>query len=431
MLRVTPGLLFGFLGVTLAACDGGSDPSSAQDAKVDFSAARQHITGFGASSAWASGNLSDTLADQFFSVENGIGLSLLRMRIAPEGKSGELETARKAIARGARVWAAPWSPPGEWKTSGDARNGGSLLPAHRRDWAERLAAFVKSAADEGVPLSMLSAQNEPGYVASWETCEWKAEELTAFVRDELGPALERAGLDIPILAPETQDWGKFRLFADSLLEDAGARAFLGAVATHSYGGRAFAYDTPGQHGLELWQTEIGDPLPNQPPDPGMASALRVAELVHEHLVVASVNAWHFWWIMPSGQDNDNQALMTSNGADGTITRRAFALGNFSKFVRPGFVRVETVDRPQSGVTITAFRDPTTKEYAIVATNSRDVELAQRFVITGSTLATAVPWETSSEFALERQAQIPLEADGFTYLLPPASVTTFAGALGDP
>src|SRR5262245_26351076 len=102
-------------------------PEPPPPAQLDLAVTYQHIDGFGASSAWTANSLSDAAADQFFSVDTGIGLSLLRIQIKPEGNTLELATAQKAVARGAKVWAAPWSPPGEWKDNGSAKNGGSLL----------------------------------------------------------------------------------------------------------------------------------------------------------------------------------------------------------------------------------------------------------------------------------------------------------------
>src|SRR4051812_42287386 len=149
------------LGAAAGAAAGCFDSSTRPDrtpppppgpAAVDVTQAYQRIDGFGASSAWTGANISDAMADLFFSTDTGIGLSLLRIQIKPEGNTLELPTAQKAVARGAKVWAAPWSPPGEWKTNGMAKNGGSLLDAHRQDWANRLASFVSSMTSQGVPL---------------------------------------------------------------------------------------------------------------------------------------------------------------------------------------------------------------------------------------------------------------------------------------
>jgi glucuronoarabinoxylan endo-1,4-beta-xylanase len=77
---------------------------------VDLTTHYQQIDGFGASSAWTAPNLSDAMADQFYSPDTGIGLSLLRIQIKPDGTTAELGTAKKAVARGVKVWASPWSP---------------------------------------------------------------------------------------------------------------------------------------------------------------------------------------------------------------------------------------------------------------------------------------------------------------------------------
>ncbi len=72
--------------------------------------------------------------------EPPIGLSSmipagLRSPIAPGGTATDRSFQCKAVARGARVWACPWTPPDEWKSSHDKNNGGELLEAHHREWA--------------------------------------------------------------------------------------------------------------------------------------------------------------------------------------------------------------------------------------------------------------------------------------------------------
>jgi len=191
------------LGALSAACFDSGDrpdkepPGPPGPVEVDLTQAYQRIDGFGASSAWTATNISDALADQFFSPELGIGLSLLRVQIKPAGNTTELGTARKAAARGAKVWAAPWSPPAEWKDNGSTINGGSLLDEHRADWANRLATFASTMAAEGIPLVAISAQNEPNYEATWDTCLYTPAQLVTFVRDFLGPALAAQNLTVP------------------------------------------------------------------------------------------------------------------------------------------------------------------------------------------------------------------------------------------
>jgi glucuronoarabinoxylan endo-1,4-beta-xylanase len=402
----------------------------AVDAVVEVPRTHQSIRGFGASSAWTLPAVTDDLADQLFSAEQGIGLSLLRLRIAPSGQSGELVTAQKAAARGATVWAAPWSPPGEWKDNGDAQNGGSLLPEHYQDWADRLAAFVASAAEEDVPLAMLSAQNEPNWKASWETCLWSPSTLTRFVAEHLGPAVDALGLGTRVLAPETQDWRTLEEYALPLLEDPVASEYVGAIAVHDYGS-----DDPNPvlplAGKDLWVTELDDKLDGDPDglpyDPGMGSGLKVARKLYEDLVVRSVNAWHYWWLAPRGDQGPTNGALT----DGTaLTRRAYVMGNYSRFVRPGFVRVEATGSPLTHVLIAAFRDDPATRLVIVATNGLGTAHTQRFLLDGAELGSVSPWITSDELALEEQPAEPIVDGAFTFTLPARSVTTFVADLGE-
>jgi glucuronoarabinoxylan endo-1,4-beta-xylanase len=399
------------------------------DASIELATSLQPISGFGASSAWTEPDLAASLADQLFSIDQGIGLSLLRVHIQPDGDTAERATAQKAQARGARVWAAPWSPPAAWKSPPLARpdvaptvNGGTLLPEYYQAWANSLAAFARSMQDAGTPLAYLSAQNEPTYeTALWETCVYQPAELVTFVRDFLGPALADQGVSTRVLAPETQDWFTLGQYGDAILADASASAFVGAIATHGYGGSAYAYTAPAQNGKEFWQTELDDGLHNDSYDAGMDSALVVAAIIHRDLTVASVNAWHYWWISGIRGRPTNAAL-----TDGTaLSRRAYVLGNYSKFVRPGFVRVNATDAPQAGVMLSAYRRPDGPEVAIVAINQNSTEVPQRFVLDSGDVSRVVPWVTSDAAALERQADVAVVEGAFDAVLPARSVTTFA------
>src|SRR4051812_8157197 len=92
----------GALGLAVAAAVGGCFDSGARPdrtpppppgpAAVDLTQTHQRIDGFGASSAWTGSNIPDAMADLFFSADTGIGLSLLRIQIKPEGNTLELPT---------------------------------------------------------------------------------------------------------------------------------------------------------------------------------------------------------------------------------------------------------------------------------------------------------------------------------------------------
>ncbi len=423
LLLVTAGFLgYAGQGSTPAGPDRGGGP-----VQIDLAQRHQTIVGFGCSSGWTSPTMDDALADAFFTVDKGIGLSLLRVRIAPDGTSLELATARQARARGASVWAAPWSPPAEWKDNHNVNGGGHLLPEHRQDWADRLASFAKNAAAEGVPLMGLSAQNEPSYVPeppnSWETCDYTPESLTEFVRDYLGPTLAKQGMTVPIIAPETGGWDKFDSFTNALLADPAAAAYVGSLATHSYSGTAHQLGSVQRSGRQVWQTEYTDLRDTQ--DTGMGSAFTIAAHLHADLVQGNVSAWHHWQFVGA------PPYPYSGLTDGkNLTRRAWVIGNWSRFVRPGFVRVEATASPQPGISASAFSDPATSRLVIVLVNTRDLDLRQAVSIANGKLPTAFAvWTTSDTRALEPSGRLAVSADGtFTTTLPARSVTTLVSDL---
>jgi O-glycosyl hydrolase len=146
---------------------------------VDWNNVHQRIDGFGASSAWRS-TWTTAQADLLFSTNtgivytdnaghgstnNGIGLSLLRTRIAPGGTTIENSIMQMAQARGARVWSAPWTPPAGFKSSG-ALDGGNYLGsganATNLAYASQLAQYVGNMKNTyGINLYAISVQNEP------------------------------------------------------------------------------------------------------------------------------------------------------------------------------------------------------------------------------------------------------------------------------
>jgi glucuronoarabinoxylan endo-1,4-beta-xylanase len=271
----------------------------------------------------------------------------------------------------------------------------------------------------GTALAYLSAQNEPGWVANWETCEWTPAELLTFIRDYLGPALGARGLTTPIMAPESNDWIVFRSFADTLLADPVAASYLGVLAMHHYGGSPFAYTTAAEKGKELWETEMSVKVGGN----GMPSGLALAQSMHDHLTVANTNAWHYWWITNTDTANPDALIQ-----GGVATKRLWVMGNYSKFVRPGSYRIAATTAAggaTQGVLVTAFRNDAAGNLIIVAVNPSPQIVRQPFTLADVRIDAVAPWVTSETLDLAAQASL---AGGttFTYDLPPQSATTFVG-----
>lgn len=390
----------------------------------------QTLDGFGASSAFFSRNISAADAEFLFSKETGIGLSLLRVSIAHRAPvTPELETAKKAHAWGARVMAAAWTPKPEWKTNGriSAVPNAHLKAEYYPAYAAFLADFAQTMRNSGVPLLALTPQNEPDYPAVWDGCLWTPSELATFIGKHLGPELERRGLDVEIIAPDTANLQKAWQFSAALLSDADAKRYLDGLSTHPYGRIQWKWFMHQTAGLPVWQTEFSQERPGALPDPTMASALALARTVHTHLTELSVSVWNYYNLTAVGAHYRNDAKRRNPALiqDGVRFKRAYALGNFAKFVRPGFTRVQATPEPVPDVLVTAFKGDT--RIVIVAVNAKTTATHQSFRLRGrlaGRLVAAVPWITSDELSLGREPPVAITDASFRYVLPPRSVTSF-------
>jgi len=196
---------------------------------------------------------------------------------------------------------------------------------------------------------------------------------------------------------------------------------IGPVAMHYYAGTPYDYQPAKAAGKSLWETEVSDDKVNKNLDTTIDSGIRVAQMIHDNLVNGGVTAFHYWWLMP-GTGGGNGALAANNA----LLPRAWAMGNWSRFVRPGFVRVAVTPKPQDYVNVSAFKDPTGTRVVVVAFNTLANERSQDFTIAGGTLAQVVPWMTAAGKNLEAQTPVNIVDGAFTYMLPGRSVTSFVG-----
>jgi glucuronoarabinoxylan endo-1,4-beta-xylanase len=404
-------------------------------ATINWTDVRQSIDGFGGSSADFLTSLTPAQADFFFTTA-GIGLSILRTQIIPDlatcnaefhdggcsdsnGQilNGELGTAQLAVARGAIVFSTPWSPPAAYKSNSSFRNGGHLLSSRYSDWAREIATYIPMMTDHGVPIYAVSVQNEPNGSADYGSCMYTAQEMRDFV-PYLYSALQSVGArSTKIMIAEESAWAID--LTSTAMTDPKVAPEVGIIAAHGYAGKIKAYHT-GR--ARLWQTEDSSQSPTY--DGSMEDGMSWAVKIHDYLAVANVNAWVWWFLtdMPrQGEGTDNAALTDING---NIPKRAYVIGQWSRFVRPGWSRIgATYFGP---LRITAFKDPEGRSFAIVAVNPSARAVRQTFSLHGFSANTITPWITSADVSLTAQAPISVSGARFSHTLPGSSVTTFSG-----
>ena len=379
---------------------------------VNWNVVHQRIDGFGASSAW-DGPFTTAQADMFFSTNIGIGLSLLRNRIAPGGTTAETNIMQMAQARGARVWSTPWSPPVIYKDTNSV-NGGDFVSsvANYQGYANQLAGYVASMKNHyGVNLYAVSIQNEPDYSATYESCLWTALQFHDFI-PYLATALTNYGVAATrILFAEDSAWN-FDL-TTNVMNDPVTASSVGILAAHNYGTIAAPVNSQGK---PLWETEVST---YDPYDGSITNALYWAGQIHQFLTIAQVNAWHFWWLIPYNTDNEGLTDTAGNPA-----RRMYVLGNYSRFVRPGYYRIDVANN--AFAQISAYKDPNSGAFAIVTVNSSFNPVTQTFNLTNFNAGSVTPWITSGTLALSSQPAITISNASFAYELPALSVVTFVG-----
>jgi glucuronoarabinoxylan endo-1,4-beta-xylanase len=394
--------LLAALGLPILA---GSSEANAADATVDLAATKQVIRGFGASSAW-NGTISTSIMDSLF---KDLGYSILRVRIEESigdaWSSGnfsawkpELTNAQNAIARGAIVFASPWNPPASMKS------GGKLNTSKYPDYANYLKAYAKYFSDNNAPLYAISIQNEPDYADDWT--EWSAEDMHNFLTAQ-GATLSAA---VKVMMPESF---QFRHpMSDPSLNDATTASYVSIIGGHLYGGTIQTYPLATDQGKELWQTE------HYFDDDSIGNIMSLAKEIHNCMVTASMNAYVYWWIVAGN------GLANSGG---TIFKRAYTLGQYAKYVRPGYYRVDATASPATNVNVSAYTGES--KVVIVVVNSGTSAVNQNFVLRGGTASQVSSWQTTSSANMTAGQDYPVSNGAFTASLAGQSITTFVGSLG--
>jgi|TARA_B110000438_G_scaffold33744_1_gene33336 glucosylceramidase len=137
------------------------------------------------------------------------------------------------------IMASPWSPPLWMKTNGQMNHGGKLKKEYRESWANYYCKYINSYEKEGIPIWGISVQNEPEAVQTWDSCIYTGEEERDFIKDFLGPALEKKEL----LNKKLIIWDHNRDImvkrARDILSDPDAAKYVWGTGFHWYNGDHF------------------------------------------------------------------------------------------------------------------------------------------------------------------------------------------------
>lgn len=269
-----------------------------------------------------------------------------------------METAKSAVKHGAIVFASPWNPPSDMVETFN-RNGDTSAKRLKYNkyaaYAQHLNDFVTFMKNNGVNLYAISVQNEPDYAHEWTW--WTPQEILRFMRENAG------SINARVIAPESFQY--LKNLSDPILNDPQALANMDILGTHLYGTQVsqFPYPLFKQKGAgkDLWMTEVYYPNSDNNSADRWPEALDVSQHIHNAMVEGDFQAYVWWYIRRSYGPMKE---------DGTISKRGYNMAHFSKFVRPGYVRIDATKNPNANVYVSAYKGD--NKVVIVAINKSNI-----------------------------------------------------------
>ncbi|HYQ42152.1 MAG TPA: hypothetical protein VER11_09290 [Polyangiaceae bacterium] len=462
---------------------GGSAGGTGNGITVKLDGTHQTIQGFGINTALMPSGKSIPV-DKLFTTTgaDAIGLSILRIGMNSDGTlTGPFVSEARAKNADLKVIGSCWSPPASCKSNGKTTQGGSLIDSDScyNSWSTAIANFAKAQ-----NLYAMSIANESDFAScmakgppctdDYDTTTYTAKQMVKWVK-AAGAKIKQVSPNTKVIAPEASEWihawsnasatgsvvsghpqssdplncgcfsntptdsgcaqtcldGNGYDYGHWLWKDQDAWNAFDIFGVHEYDSQiAFAWPADvngGKRNKEVWQTEMSGVRywPEQGPSTDINNGIAVAGWIHSALTVGEASAWLWWWYEAYFQD-DNEGLALTKGGS-TIAKRYYALGNYSKFVRPGYVAVDVTGNSNADVLLSAYKSPTDGTVVVVAVNKGAAAVTVPIAISGGTApAMMTPTVTSASDNLKDGTAIPVTGGSFMAALASKTVTTFVG-----
>jgi len=371
----------------------------------------------------------EELLDAYYS-DKGIGYSLLRTNIhSCDFSSGsytyieegdkELETfsvghdlkyrvpmIKRAIEKAGGsllTYASPWSPPAFMKTNKNMLKGGSLLPEYYDTWALYYAKFIEAYEALDIPIWGLTIQNEPMATQTWESCIYTAGQERDFLKNHLGPVLEKEGLGDKNIIVWDHNRDLITHRANTILGDPEAAKYVWGVGFHWY--ETWTGSDPNFENLRRVKESF--------PDKKLMFTEGCAESFDkthyefwpnaERYGKSMINdfnngtvGWTDWNILldeiggPNHVQNFCFAPVHGDTRTGelTYTPSYYYIGHFSKFIKPGAKRVSTACS-RTFLMSTTFQN-IDGTFATVVMNDTDEKIDYKLYVADQIIKLSIP-----------------------------------------
>lgn len=319
---------------------------------IDYKAIRTHLD----SCDFSSGNYSavEQKEDTDFST---FTLKHDEQNIIPYIKAAYLAAGEKLP-----VMLSPWSPPAFMKSNGSRDGGGKLKKSYYEAWAKYICRYIEEYRKRDINVKMLSVQNEPNAVQSWDSCIFTPEEEKDFLRSYLVPQLKKSGLSSIELY--IWDHNKERIFERAKAEiDESTDAMIDGLAFHWYSGdhfdalRLVREKYPGKKLL------FSEGCIEHSRFDGSRQLQNAQMYAHDMIgnLNAGTNTFVDWNIVlderggPNHAGNYCEAPIICDTKEGKLYKKLsfYYIAHFSKYIKPGAKRIAST-KYTSDIEVTAF-----------------------------------------------------------------------------
>jgi len=260
-----------------------------------------------------------------------------------------------AINPDIKILGSPWSAPAWMKTNNDVR-GGRLKPEFYGTYALYFVKYIQAMKNEGITIDAITIQNEPVNSRNTPSMTWFENEQADFIKNNLGPAFEKAGIKTKIiLFDHNGDRPDYPL---SMLNDPEVAKYADGSGFHNYVGEigtAMNLMHTARPDKNLYFTE--QMVVERPG----SKEINVAGPVR-NLIINTTRNWSrnvILWNLAADPLNDPhtdnggcsmcQGAITIDGDAVTRNVALYSIAHASKFVRPGSVRIGSSGRGDKSV----------------------------------------------------------------------------------
>jgi glucosylceramidase len=275
------------------------------------------------------------------------------------GPNGMATFIKRAKKYGNFALQAPMDYPPDWMLF-DVNKNQDIDPKYFPALARYYIRYLEEYQKQGIFIDYLSLFNEPDVYTKIPYTK-----VRDLLRDHVGPALEKSGLKTKLMLSEAPERADAYKNYPIVLDDPGARKYVAVVPYHGYDFKDFAKIAELQKrysDLPFWMTEVcyayeaGTPRSMALPVYSFEDGDYWGNIILNDLE-AGASAWIYWnmildetggpWAVspihgnPDPNEQHPVVIINRKNKQITYTGLYYYLAHFSKFVRPGAVRVQT------------------------------------------------------------------------------------------